>query len=217
MTEIIRNWTPKTEFIFITTVAFSGFVINSFIHLAPAESPIITNTHLWSIVLWEVPMLVALGGILHLRGWRLNDIGCNPSRRLTGWGLLLFLVSYPSSGVIAGIVSVFLPAAGPHLSSLAADNLSLPAITALSLVNPFYEEILVLGYVFVAVERMSDSSTALALSVLIRTSYHAYQGPAGAVGVLAMGLLFAYSFHKTRALWPMIVAHGIWDFYGLSR
>jgi membrane protease YdiL (CAAX protease family) len=59
-------------------------------------------------------------------------------------------------------------------------------------------------------------ATAVNISAAIRLSYHLYQGVAGVLAVVPLGLLFAYWFARTRQLWPLIVAHAILDFAGLA-
>jgi len=57
---------------------------------------------------------------------------------------------------------------------------------------------------------------AVAISVAIRVSYHLYQGIPGLIAIVPMGLLFGIWFARTRQLWPLIVAHAIFDFVGLA-
>jgi CAAX protease family protein len=59
-------------------------------------------------------------------------------------------------------------------------------------------------------------ATAVNISAAIRLSYHFYQGVAGVLAVVPLGLLFGFWFARTRQLWPLIVAHAILDFAGLA-
>ena len=59
-------------------------------------------------------------------------------------------------------------------------------------------------------------ATAVNISAAIRLSYHLYQGVAGVLAVVPVGLLFGVWFARTRRLWPLIVAHAIIDFIGLT-
>jgi uncharacterized protein len=59
-------------------------------------------------------------------------------------------------------------------------------------------------------------ATAINTSAAIRLSYHFYQGVAGVLSVVPLGLLFGFWFARTRQLWPLIVAHAILDFVGLA-
>jgi membrane protease YdiL (CAAX protease family) len=46
--------------------------------------------------------------------------------------------------------------------------------------------------------------------------YHLYQGVLGALTIAPVGLLFAYWYVRSGRLWPLIVAHGLIDFIGLT-
>ena len=52
----------------------------------------------------------------------------------------------------------------------------------------------------------------IALSAVIRLSYHVYQGPIILVSILPMGILFAWLYWRTKRLWPLILAHAVLDF-----
>ena len=55
----------------------------------------------------------------------------------------------------------------------------------------------------------------ICVSVALRLLYHLYQGPMGVLGIIPIGLLFAFWFAKMGRLWPVIVAHGLMDLIGL--
>ena len=52
---------------------------------------------------------------------------------------------------------------------------------------------------------------AIALSAVLRGSYHLYQGFGGFLGNAIMGLIFGWWFLRTRRVWPLIVAHSVID------
>jgi membrane protease YdiL (CAAX protease family) len=49
------------------------------------------------------------------------------------------------------------------------------------------------------------------LSALFRASYHSYQGFSAFVGNFVMGLVFAFWFHKTKRVAPLVLAHFLMD------
>lgn len=59
-------------------------------------------------------------------------------------------------------------------------------------------------------------ASAVIISVAIRTFYHLYQGIPGLIAIIPMGLLFGIWFACSRRLWPLIVAHVLMDFIGLT-
>ena len=47
----------------------------------------------------------------------------------------------------------------------------------------------------------------------IRIAYHLYQGSAGVVSIVPMGLAYAWLYARTGRLWPLVLAHvllGAW-------
>lgn len=94
----------------------------------------------------------------------------------------------------------------------------LPQITLLAvlfaLLNGFFEEVFFLGLVF-AVDKRS-LPWALLLSVLVRFSFHIYQGIPAAIGITCMGLIFMSARMKIKSLTPFTLAHSFFDIFGLS-
>jgi membrane protease YdiL (CAAX protease family) len=84
------------------------------------------------------------------------------------------------------------------------------------LVNPFFEEILVRGYLMTEIiELRSSVVLAATLSLALQTSYHLYYGLYGAL-VVGSGLsILAIYYAKSRRLIPVIVAHLLWDLTAL--
>jgi membrane protease YdiL (CAAX protease family) len=83
------------------------------------------------------------------------------------------------------------------------------------LINPIFEELIVVGYLIPVLEKMKNLTFAINVSVMIRLLYHLYQGPVGVVSIVPMGLLFAYWYAYKRNLWPLLIAHFIEDLLGL--
>ena len=78
--------------------------------------------------------------------------------------------------------------------------------------NGAAEEILVVGYLLVRARQLGvPPAAALFATALLRGSYHLYQGFGGGLGNLAMGLVFALWWMRTRRLWPLILAHTLLD------
>ena len=91
------------------------------------------------------------------------------------------------------------------------------AIVLVSVVNPVFEEFLWLGY---GVARLADRiglRTAALLSLGLRLAVHVYQGPWAVLGVLPLGLAFTWYYGRTRRLWPVVVAHVLFDALGLAQ
>ena len=77
----------------------------------------------------------------------------------------------------------------------------------------FAQELVFRGYLIARLERLLRStSLAVLISTAMFASYHLYMGITPAVGTLADGLVYAVSFCLLRRLWPICVAHALYNF-----
>lgn len=87
-----------------------------------------------------------------------------------------------------------------------------PVSVLIALENGFLEEVLVVGYLVIRLRQLALRPwTVIAVSAVLRGSYHLYQGWGGFVGNIAMGIVFAYVFLRWRRLGPLVVAHVLID------
>ena len=78
--------------------------------------------------------------------------------------------------------------------------------------NAVLEEVLVAGYLLHRLRQLGWSDgRALALSAVLRGSYHLYQGFGGFVGNLVMGLVFGRLYQRWGRIGPLVVAHTLID------
>ncbi|HEL2110828.1 TPA: CPBP family intramembrane metalloprotease [Streptococcus suis] len=90
-------------------------------------------------------------------------------------------------------------------------------LLAYSLLNGFYEEIFFLGLCFM--NKPEESKWILPFSLLVRASFHTYQGLVAGIGLgLIVGLLFHFLYQKRqpRNLLPFFLAHSLADVIGLT-
>lgn len=119
---------------------------------------------------------------------------------------IYFLLTGPLTGV--------LPFPGPIGAFFANETVS---SVIYALLNGVYEELYFLG-ICLAV-RKEHLKWAVPFSLLIRVSFHTYQGILSALGI---GLLFGifmyllYRRSKDRNLLPFFIAHAIGDIFGLG-
>jgi membrane protease YdiL (CAAX protease family) len=89
---------------------------------------------------------------------------------------------------------------------------TVPVLILAAIENAVVEEVIAVGYL---VTRLRDLRwapwAAIVASALLRGSYHLYQGFGQALGNVAMGLVFAWWFQRTKRLLPLIVAHTLLD------
>ncbi|MGO9543681.1 MAG: CPBP family intramembrane glutamic endopeptidase [Rhodomicrobium sp.] len=107
-----------------------------------------------------------------------------------------------------------------HSGSTVRDIFGRPSIMAIpySLLNPFFEELIVRAYLMTEVRALTGSwMLATALSVVVQFSYHLYYGWEGAIALSFLFLVFSIYYARTQRATPIIVAHGIFDIWGLVR
>lgn len=259
MRERIRRLSWKVEFAVVLGLAF-GWTLPSTLRalvspavVAGSATPALTDIRLCSTIFLELIVLSLLVPFLGARGWTLARLGIRPSLRGCLQGCALALAAYALYVGFAELVGGFWPEVARALADThpLGGELSWTTVIVASVINPFYEEIFVCGYVIsvlselragvtvaparvipegkretvgietVKADPLAVQAVSLAMAVnvsaLIRLSYHLYQGVAGVLAVVPLGLLFGFWFARTRQLWPLIVAHAILDFVALAR
>jgi membrane protease YdiL (CAAX protease family) len=117
---------------------------------------------------------------------------------------LIFAVSDPAVAHVLASEDWF-PGAPP----------SAAAVVLVSVVNPVFEEFLWLGYGVTRLSPRIGVRAASALSIGLRALVHLYQGPGVLVGVLPLSVGLTWYYVRTRRLWPVVVAHALFDASGL--
>jgi membrane protease YdiL (CAAX protease family) len=186
--------------------------------LGHRTSPPITNGNLQGTVFYELAVLAILAIFLSARGWTLERLGVRPTVRDTVQGIGICVGYYLFyCALVITLANVWTTFARLATSThLVATGLEWQTVTAVSVINPFFEEVFVCSYVITALKDRFGTTTAVNTSAGIRVFYHFYQGAVGVVGIAPMALLFAYWFARTGRLWPLIVAHALTDFAALA-
>jgi uncharacterized protein len=167
---------------------------------------------LLGIVFALVPVLLAL----HLLrrdhpGMSLGIDRSSPWRDLARGAALAALIGLPGlllvyvAGVL-GLNAKLVPAALPHAWW------AVPVLILSAAENAILEEIVVVGYLMTRLRDLRyRTPVIIAVSAVLRGSYHLYQGFGGFVGNVIMGVVFALFFLRTRRVLPLIVAHLLLD------
>lgn len=88
----------------------------------------------------------------------------------------------------------------------------IPLLITMAFANGWSEEVIVVGYLLIRLSQLRVKPyKALIFSAVLRGSYHLYQGFGGALGNIAMGLVFGLFWQRSHRLWSLIIAHGIID------
>ncbi|PZD72092.1 hypothetical protein C1752_03958 [Acaryochloris thomasi RCC1774] len=211
------------ELVIVLGLAFGQFILvslQSFFYrvfqIPGAEQPIVFTDELFiNLIGYEIVVGLLCCTILAARGWTLSDFHLRPSWKLTAVGFLLVAADYAlynTSHFLAGLVFGV-----QMLESVQFEyHVSLGIAALLSIVNPLFEELFVVGYAIPVVEGLSNVRVAIAFSTILRLIYHLYQGPMAFVRILPMGLIFALVYCRWRKLWPLLVAHAALDFLPLT-
>jgi membrane protease YdiL (CAAX protease family) len=93
-------------------------------------------------------------------------------------------------------------------------DVSAGIVFLVSLLNPVFEEFLLLGYTFSALERRA-SWVPWVISLILRVGSHVYQGAGAVVAILPFGIVFTAYYVGTQKIWPVVIAHAALDVIGL--
>jgi membrane protease YdiL (CAAX protease family) len=97
-------------------------------------------------------------------------------------------------------------------SGLADHWWTVPVLILSAAQNALLEEVVVIGYLFTRLRQLAWNAAAIiALSAVIRGSYHLYQGIGGFVGNLIMGVIFGLIYLRWKRVGPLVVAHTLLD------
>lgn len=179
-----------------------------------------TNQHLLGVLAHELLAILLLVPWLRARGWTPWQAVDAPAPRdlISGVGVwLLGIACYWTSWIVFALAQPALAAGlrvdAPFTGAPAAALL----VAVASVVNPVFEEFLWLAYGVGRLAPRIGVRTAAVLSVALRVSVHAYQGPWAILAILPLGVAFTWYFVRSGRLWPVIVAHALFDALGLAQ
>jgi membrane protease YdiL (CAAX protease family) len=211
------------EFALVIAMAFGWPMLTSVLVLSSgatvgesAGSESFGSTHLWFLLEFEGIVFPSVLAILYARGWRAKDFPLHITKAMTLLGIGMYGISW---ALYQGLEQTYTALFGSlHAGLETLDDYrpahapSLVAVYLVSIVNPVFEEVVVCGYVIPALSKRFGESTAVNVSVIIRATYHLYQGIAVLPYHVAYGLMQAYLYTRLRNLWPLLVNHALGDF-----
>ena len=168
----------------------------------------VTNRSALRVAIIELLGLAVTFWIARTRSWPLAAWGFQPSWKSTGAGIILCLVTVLALSAITALANVFFPGTVHHRHSVS--QLSLSVLVTFAVINPVFEEIIEAGYFVQSLQRFGMWSAVLA-SAFFRAFLHAYQGIDAAVLIFPLGLIFGFVYWKWRRLWPLFIAHVLFD------
>jgi membrane protease YdiL (CAAX protease family) len=129
-----------------------------------------------------------------------------------GMGLILWVASFVLVLVLAQLFQYF----GQREVDFLPEGLPLwfRAVQAvlIAVTAGVTEEIVVRGYAQTRLEQLRASTAViLLLPTALWGILHVYQGLGAALTIFCLGLMYAWYYHRTRRLWPLILAHLLFD------
>jgi membrane protease YdiL (CAAX protease family) len=181
--------------------------------LAPGRPLLDLFMQLLNITLATAPVLLVLY-LLARSGERPSSIGLDfrqPGRDLArgavlaavigGSGLGLYLIAY-NGGVELNVVAESLPDVWWRI----------PVLLLSAAHNALVEEVIMVGYLLSRLDLLGVRPwKAIALSAVIRGSYHLYQGVGAFLGNAVMGLIFGILYRRWGRVMPLVIAHFLID------
>jgi len=212
------------ELFLVLALSLGIVLLNSFYLLKNAPGVALKMSALRSLYGFthEGLSLLLLAYVLSRRRLRLQDLGLRWSRRDVIPSIVVTVLGGLS--YVAG--AIFLQAVHYGLygsisrGSNARQFFSSPTIWALPfvLLNPFFEELIVRAYVMTEIKALTGSTiAAIGSSVVLQASYHLYYGWMGALSVAFPFMVFAIYYSRSRQAVPIIMAHEVFDLYGIYR
>ena len=202
-----REFNPA-EFALVVALAFGLPLLGSLsaVMSYTGGEIVFGDADVYATVAFELVVGAIVAWVLRNRGWKLSDFAIYASKGSTILGAILagmILVVWLVLEVVIGKAST-------------VSTAGMPAVVVGSLVNPVFEEMLVLGYVVQALRKRFGLTSAFNISLAFRVLYHLYEGPLAVVPLAVFGLVMTLVYVRMGRLWPCIVAHGILDFVGLA-
>lgn len=195
-------------------IFFAPLLIASIAAFLKGEAPASRDT--WQYVnsiVHEIGGLSLLAYILSRsgRGWR--DLGFQFTFGQLGVGVVLCVAFVMLAWFVYYILeaaqySLFHTWIKPWDLSGVFGTTSAWVLVPFVLLNPWFEEGIVRGYVMTELRGLTGSSVVAVLgSTILQIGYHLYQGPVNAVMVGVGFLLLSVFYARTKKLLPVIVSH----------
>jgi membrane protease YdiL (CAAX protease family) len=217
MKSFLRNLSAPAEFFLVVLICFWWGILGSIVAVVSRlwgvrRAGDFTDRGALTLVILELSGLAITFWIARLRGWSFRSFGLRPSWKSTGTGILLLISIVSARYVSAALANAIFPGA-VHLLPVAS-HVSLPLLILTLAINPAFEEMIEVGYFIRSLERYGIWCAVLA-SALFRAFLHAHLGVNAIVVVFPIGLIFGFVFWRWRELWPLVVAHVLFDLYAL--
>jgi membrane protease YdiL (CAAX protease family) len=177
----------------------------------------------------EVPALELVAALLAALGpaamalyllWRDGQLGAagfdrRPLGFVVGYGALGWVCCFIALITVAVVVNAVILATGGEVDE-ATESFDLTAgtflaILALSITAGLGEEIVFRAYAITRMTEAGFGTAAVWLPWAVFTALHLYQGPTALFVIGAVGAVFVWLYLWRRSVWPVILAHTLYD------
>lgn len=211
------------EVIFVLLLGFGLFIYSS-TRTAFFTNSIVAKTQTYNsfdfifIVIYDVIVLFIIAYFLRYRRWTLQDFNLDFRPIMLGIGFLLAFIRVSSGILLNNLIDSLnlFDQISINDSSISIQS-NFFSIALIVIVNSFFEELLLIGYLFKRFEKLHLTLIIL-ISSIIRLSYHTYQGWQNLPSIFILALIFGLYYTSQKKLWPIIIAHAIGNvFYFLNE
>lgn len=134
-----------------------------------------------------------------------------PRFDVTAGGLIALGIGIPGLGLYLGARALGLNTQ-VQASGLGDNWWTVPVLVLSAAQNAVLEEVIMIGYLFTRFAQLAWRwPVIIAVSAVVRGSYHLYQGLGGFAGNLIMGVIFGLIYLRWKRVAPLVVAHTLLD------
>ena len=229
----LSPWLIRWEIVAVFAVSLGASALNAFLSLVGsllAPKPLgkqqallvgsQANNHwldltlqLTSVAEGLAPVLLVLY-LLVRSGQSPSDIGFDASEPARDGARGAVLAAVIGGAGLGLIILAFKHGANLNVvpESLPAIWWRIPVLALFAIQNGVLEETIMLGYLLTRLDQLEVRPwLAVAISALIRGSYHLYQGFGSFLGNAVMGAIFGVLFRRWRRVMPFVIAHSLID------
>jgi CAAX protease family protein len=211
----LQGRSSRVEIVLVNAITFGPFAAISIAGALKHERVLVfDNRRLYMIAAIEIVAGIAGALILRARRWSAADLGIGISMPSTIAGAALFVAA---NVTIAGSYALFRAITGtdPAAATTPVASVSWPALLLFLLVDPIFEETFEVAYNMRATAK-DGVVFGVTLTTLLRVVRYGFQGPVVIFTILPLGIVFGLVYWKWRRVWPLVVAHGIGAYFGLT-
>ena len=210
------------ELALLIAVAFGGTLYQTVRHVVLDDSWRRSASYDWPLgLIHEATALGVCAYLLYRQRRSFRDLGLT-KLRLADAGQAFILCG--GQFLLTAITRWILVAAGAYaMTSQVAHTSQIQTMFGVQvsvgmlcfvLLNAFYEELIVRAYLMTELAALTRSvGCAVVVSSFFQGFYHLYQGWQPALQATVTFLLFSLFYAWSKRIWPVILAHLIWDLY----